>query len=77
MSVAVLDGDGATAYYKGVKMTQTQGVTFSTTGDASVGGVKLTDIADAKSPKIEYVTVAANGTVTIDSTEPTGATKVN
>ena len=77
VSVAVLDGDGATAYYKGVKMTQTQGNTFSTTGDASVGGVKLTDIADAKSPKIEYVTVAVNGAVTIDSKEPTGATKVN
>ena len=40
-------------------MAQTQGDTFSTTGDASVGGVKLTDIADAKTGKTEYVTVKA------------------
>lgn len=76
VSVAVLDGDGATAYYKGVAMTQTQDATFTTTDDASVGGVKLTDIADAKKGKTEYVTVKANGTVTINSTKPTDATEV-
>lgn len=77
VSVAVLGGDGATAYYKGVAMTQTQDATFTTTGDASVGGVKLTGITDAKKGTTEYVTVKADGTVTINSTEPTGATKVN
>ena len=76
VSVAVLDGDGATAYYKGVKMTQTQDNSFTTTGDASVGGVTLTSITDAKSPVTEYVTVRANGDVIINSTKPTDATEV-
>ena len=76
VSVAVLDGDGATGYYKGVAMTQTQDDTFTTTGDASVGGVKLTDITDAKNGKTEYVTVKADGKVTISSTKPTDATEV-
>ena len=57
-------------------MTQTQDATFTTTDDASVGGVKLKDIADAKKGKTEYVTVKADGTVTISSTKPTDATEV-
>ena len=76
VSVAVLDGDGATAYYKGVAMTQTQDDTFTTTGDANVGGTLLTSITDAKKGTIEYVTVKADGKVTINSTKPTDATEV-
>lgn len=57
-------------------MTQTKDASFTTTGDATVGGKKLTDITDAKKGKTEYVTVKADGTVTIDSTKPTDATEV-
>ena len=77
VSVAVLDGDGATNYYKGVAMTQTKDDTFTTTGDAAVGGVTLTSIADAKKGKTEYVEVKADGTVTISSTKPSDATEVH
>lgn len=76
VSVAVLDGDGNTTYYKGVEMTQTKDATFTTTGDAAVGGQKLTEIADAKKGVTEYVTVKANGDVTINSAKPTEGTEV-
>ena len=44
--------------------------------DSSIGNFKLSGIADIEKGKAVYVTVKANGDVTINSTAPTDATEV-
>lgn len=70
-SVAVLDGDGNTGYYVKVNPVQTTAGFASSVKDSSVGSVKLSNVADIVSGTPIYVSVAADGTVTINSTTPT------
>ena len=77
-SAAVLsDADGKGGdYYVTVNPVQTvEG--FKHMNDAKIGTVELKDVSDMVKGTKEYVLVKADGTVSISTTKPTGATEVD
>ena len=72
----MLDGDGKTGYFVKVNPVQATAGFASSVKDSSIGSVKLSSITGIVTGTPFYVSVEADGTVTINSATPTKTTEV-